>query len=257
MTFSLRDFSLDGRRALVTGGATGLGAAIAAAMAAAGADVAVTSRNRPAEATLDAIRAKGRAAADFKAELGDLDAASATAFAARVEAEFGAIDILVNNAGIVRRGAALKHGEEAYREVMAANVDAVFLLSQAFGRGMAERGFGRIVNIASLLSFQGGVLVPSYAVSKHAVVGMTKAFANELAPKGVTVNGVAPGYIATEFNRALREDPKRGPELMARIPAGDWGEPDDIAAAAVFLASPAAKYVTGEVLTVDGGWMAR
>lgn len=251
-------FSLDGRRALVTGGASGIGAAIAIALAEAGADVAVTVNRAPGEATLRAIAQTGRRAHALPLDLETLDAAKAEDALTRLGAEFGPIDILVNNAGIIRRGDAMEHGEDDWRAVMAVDLDAVWFLSQAAARkmGAAGRG-GRIVNIASLLSFQGGIRVPGYAAAKHGVAGLTKALANEWAPLGIGVNAIAPGYIATDNTAPLRADAERSRSILARIPAGRWGEPSDLAGACVFLASPAGAYVHGHVLTVDGGWMAR
>jgi 2-deoxy-D-gluconate 3-dehydrogenase len=250
-------FSLDGRRALVTGGATGIGAAIAVACAAFGADVAVTVHTSGADEVLDRIRTLGRKAAALEADLSAPDEAAAKRLVEDAENQLGALDILVNNAGIIRRAEALGHSLADWRAVMAVNLDSVWLLSQAAARVMAARRFGRIVNVASVLSFQGGIRVPGYAAAKHAVAGLTKALANEWSGEGINVNAIAPGYVATENTKALRNDPQRMRDLLARIPAGRFAEPDEIAGAAVFLASPAACYVTGSVLTVDGGWLAR
>lgn len=250
-------FSLEGKRALVTGGAAGIGQAIAVALAASGADVAFTTHSRPGDETAAAIAAHGRKAKDVHADLGALDAAGAEAMIEKLEAEFGGIDILVNNAGIIRRADLPVHSEEDWRAVLSTNLDSVWFLSQAASRRMQARQHGRIINIASLLSFQGGIRVPGYTASKHAVAGLTKALANELAPHGVTVNSIAPGYIATDNTTALRADPDRSRQILERIPAGRWGEASDIAGTAVFLASPAANYVTGAILNVDGGWLAR
>ena len=250
-------FSLDGRRALVTGGATGIGAAIAIAFAACGADVAVTSHERGADMVLDAIRKLGRKGEAVRADLSTLDEADAAALIEETEARLGPLDILVNNAGIIRRADAMDYSFADWRAVMVVDLDAVWLLSQAAAREMAARGHGRIVNVASILSFQGGIRVPAYAAAKHAVAGLTKALANEWAARGLTVNAIAPGYVATENTKALREDSARMRDLLARIPAGRFAEPDEIAGAAVFLASSAASYVNGAVVAVDGGWLAR
>jgi 2-deoxy-D-gluconate 3-dehydrogenase len=250
-------FSLEGSRALVTGGATGIGAAIARAFAACGADVAITVHARPADDVVQAVHALGRRAETLEADMASLDERSAAALVAKGEDRLGQLDILVNNAGIIRRGEALDHALPDWRAVMATNLDAVWLLSQAVARRMAPRRRGRIINIASVLSFQGGIRVPGYSAAKHAVVGVTRALANEWAPLGLNVNAIAPGYVVTENNRALREDPGRMRELTSRIPAGRFAEPDEIAGAAVFLASPAASYVNGSTLVVDGGWLSR
>ena len=250
-------FSLDGRRALVTGGAAGIGAAIAEAFAACGADAAITVHSRSAEPVLERIRVLGRKAEALPADLAALDAAAAARLVAEAEERLGPLDILVNNAGIIRRADALEHAAEDWRAVMATDLDSVFLLSQAAGRRMAERRFGRIVNIASVLAFQGGIRVPGYAAAKHAVVGLTRALANEWAGLGINVNAIAPGYVVTENTTALRQDAARMRDLLARIPAGRFGEPAEIAGAAVFLAAPASSYVNGAVIAVDGGWLAR
>ena len=254
---NLRAFSLDGRRALVTGGATGIGAAIAGALAAAGADVALTYHSRPPEETIAAIGGCGKRAAAIKTDLAALDDRTAEALVAEAEEQIGPIDILVNNAGIIHREDALDHGWDDWRRVLSVNLDAAWLLSQAAGSGMAERGWGRIISIGSVLSFQGGIRVPAYTASKHALIGLTRALANELAARGVTVNAIAPGYVTTENTGPLRADAERMRSLLARIPAGRFAEPDEIAGAAVFLASEAASYITGSVVTVDGGWLAR
>ena len=249
-------FSLAGRRAVVTGASRGLGRAIAVALADAGADVVcVSSRPGGATDTAQAIRALGREAWEVAADVADRDALRAMADEA--ERLAGEIDVLVNNAGTIRRHAAVDHAADDWDLVLRTNLDSVFLLSQRFGRGMVARGRGKIVNVASLLAFQGGITVPGYAASKHAVAGVTKALANEWARHGVQVNAVAPGYMRTDNTQALRDDPVRTEQILARIPAGRWGEPEDLAGAVVFLASPASDYVTGHVLVVDGGWMAR
>lgn len=250
-------FSLQGRRALVTGGAAGIGQAIAVAMSRAGADVAFTTHSRPGDETKAAIEAAGRKALDVRVDLSTLNAESASTLVDGIEGEFGPVDILVNNAGIIRRNDVAVHGEEDWRAVMATNLDAVWFLSQAAAARMQARKSGRIIMIASLLSFQGGIRVPGYTASKHAVAGLTKALANELAPHNICVNAIAPGYIVTDNTTALRADPDRSRQILERIPAGRWGEASDIAGAAVFLASQAAAYVQGTVLAVDGGWLAR
>jgi 2-deoxy-D-gluconate 3-dehydrogenase len=248
-------FRLDGQRALVTGGDKGLGRAIAVGLASAGADVAIVSRIGDGSATVAAIEALGQRAIALRADLADGQAALAALDQARQE--LGPIDILVNNAGIVRRNEAASTELSDFMAVLDVNLMAVWALSQAAGRAMLERGHGKIITIASLLSFQGGIRVPAYAAAKHAVAGLTKALANEWAGRGVNVNAIAPGYIATDNTEALRADPERSRQIGERIPAGRWGSPEDLAGAAIFLASPASAYVHGHVLVVDGGWMAR
>lgn len=249
-------FSLSGKRALVTGASRGLGQAAAVALASAGADVVCASTRRAGtDETAAYIRSAGRTAWQVEADLSETDAA--LALAEEAEALAGGVDILVNNAGTIRRSPAAEHPREDWDLVLRTNLDSVFALSQRLGRGMIERGSGKIVNIASLLSFSGGINVPAYTASKHAVAGLTKALANEWARFGVQVNAIAPGYFRTDNTQRLQEDPVRSREIGARIPAGRWGEPEDLAGAVVFLASPAADYVTGHVLVVDGGWMAR
>jgi 2-deoxy-D-gluconate 3-dehydrogenase len=245
------DFSLTGRRALVTGASTGIGRAIAIAMAEAGADV-VSADRAACDETLATIAQRGRQASQVVADLTQRGAIE------RVMAGAGDVDLLVNCAGIIRRADALDFSEEDWDAVTEINLKAVFFLSQAFARALLARGgTGTIVNIASMLSFQGGIRVPSYTASKSGVAGITKALANEWAAKGINVNAIAPGYIATDNTAALRADAARSRAILDRIPAGRWGEPEDIAGAAVFLASPAARYVHGAIFNVDGGWLAR
>ncbi|OEZ61681.1 2-dehydro-3-deoxy-D-gluconate 5-dehydrogenase KduD [Duganella sp. HH105] len=248
-------FSLAGKTALVTGGASGIGQAIAVALAQAGADVAITVHSAAADETHALVAATGRRYHEVQCDLGAQ--ADVQALLGAVAAELGPVDILVNNAGIIRRADLAEFGEQDWSDVLAVNLDAVWRLSQAAARGMVQRGGGKIINIASLLSFQGGIRVPSYTASKHAVVGLTKAFANELSSKCVNVNCIAPGYIETANTAALRQDEQRSRQIMERIPAGRWGRPSDLGGAAVFLASSAADYVHGHTLVVDGGWMAR
>ena len=237
-------FSLAGKRALVTGASRGLGRAMAESLGAAG-----------AAGTVGAIRAMGREAWEVVGDLSRREGALAVADAAEDAA--GAVDVLVNNAGTIRRAPAVDHPWEDWELVLRTNLDAPFILAQRLGRRMIERGGGKIINMASLLSFSGGMTVPGYTASKHGIAGLTKALANEWARHNVQVNAIAPGYMSTDITRALREDPERLAEITGRIPAGRWGEPADLAGAVVFLASRASDYVTGHVLVVDGGWMAR
>ncbi len=244
-------FALTGKRALVTGANTGIGQAIAVGLAEAGAHVIAAGRSS-CDDTVAAIKAAGGSA-----EAMSLDLSDPVAGAAKL-AEAGELDILVNNAGIIRREDSVDYSEADWDDVMDVNLKAVFLLCQAFAKQSLARGAeGRVVNIASLLSFQGGIRVPAYTASKHGVAGLTKILANEWAAKGINVNAVAPGYIATNNTTALREDKQRSAEILSRIPAGRWGDPEDIAGAVAFLCMPASKYVTGAVLNVDGGWLAR
>jgi 2-deoxy-D-gluconate 3-dehydrogenase len=249
-------FRLDGRVALVTGASRGLGAAIAKALAEAGADVAMhASREAPHAAAAALATACGVRTVPVTADLSTPE--TADRLIADAAAALGPIDILVNNAGIIRRAPADEHADADWEEVIAVNLTSTFRLCRAAGRSMLARGRGKIINVASLLSFQGGVRVPAYAAAKGAVAQLTKALANEWAARGVNVNAIAPGYMRTDNTRALQDDPARFNEITGRIPAGRWGEPDDLAGAAVFLASGAADYVHGHVLVVDGGWMGR
>lgn len=248
-------FRLDGKTALVTGAASGLGAAIAVALAEAGARVACHGNRRPADETCARIRSASGAAESFSADLSASDGAERLFDA--VTATIGAPHILVNNAGTIHREPAEEYSLEAWMQVLQVNLNSVFRLSQLAGREMLGRRQGKIINIASLLSFQGGIRVPAYAASKGGVAQLTKALANEWAGRNVQVNAIAPGYFSTENTSALRGDEARNQQILARIPAGRWGEPEDLAGAAVFLASAASDYVNGEVLVVDGGWMAR
>jgi 2-deoxy-D-gluconate 3-dehydrogenase len=244
-------FRLDGKVALVTGANTGIGQAIALGLARAGAEVIAAGRSSLDE-TLGLIAAEGLKGRPFRLALDEPVASAATL------AEAGPLDILVNNAGIIRRADAVDFSEADWDDVIDVNLKAVFFLSQAFARAAFARGAGgAIVNIASLLAFQGGIRIPSYTAAKHGVAGLTKLLANEWAAKGIKVNAIAPGYIETNNTEALRADPERSKAILDRIPAGRWGDASDIAGAAVFLASPAANYVHGTVLPVDGGWLAR
>ena len=247
-------FDLSGKCALVTGANTGIGQAIAVALAEAGADVAVAGRSEPAE-TLALIVAAGRTAVNIRADLSSIEPVGRVVDEA-VDS-LGGLDILVNNAGIIRRDDLLEFSETDWDAVMDTNLKSLFFLSQAAARVMVPQGHGKIINIASLLTFQGGIRVPSYAAAKSGVGGVTKAMANELAPSGVQVNAIAPGYIATNNTAALQADETRNRQILERIPTGRWGRPEDIAGAALFLASSASDYVTGHVLAVDGGWLAR
>lgn len=252
----MRLFSLEDRRALVTGASRGLGQALAVALAEAGADVVCASTHPGGtDETAERVRAHGRQAWQVAADLADRAALHAMMQAAEDRA--GRIDILVNNAGTIRRHPAAAFPMEDWDAVLDVNLDAVFLLARHFGRRMIERGAGKIINIASLLSFTGGITVPAYTASKHAVAGLTKALANEWARHNVQVNAIAPGYFRTDNTQALQDDPVREPAIRERIPAGRWGDPADLGGAAVFLASPASDYINGHVLVVDGGWTAR
>jgi len=248
-------FRLDGKVALVTGAAAGLGAAIAVALAEAGADVACHGNARAPDATCEAIARLGRRAAAVKGDLVDREVSRT--LVATTERELGPIDILVNNAGTIRRAPAVNYSEDDWDAVIEVNLSSVFRLSQQAGKEMIERGQGKIVNIASVLSFQGGIAVPAYAASKGALAQLTKALANEWAAKGVNVNAIAPGYMRTDNTLALQRDETRNRQILERIPAARWGNPTDIAGAAVFLSSSASDYVHGHVLVVDGGWMGR
>jgi 2-deoxy-D-gluconate 3-dehydrogenase len=247
-------FDLSGKVALVTGANSGIGQALAVALAEAGADIALAGRSEPGE-TLARIAATGRRVASMAADLSSVEPVRRVVDQAL--AELGRIDILVNNAGTIRRNDLDDFTEDDWDTVLDTNLKTLFFLSQAAARHMVARGSGKIVNIASLLSFQGGIRVPSYAAAKSGVAGLTKAMANELAPRGVQVNAIAPGYIETNNTAALQADAVRRRQIVERIPAGRWGRPEDIAGAAVFLASSASDYVTGQVLAVDGGWLAR
>jgi 2-deoxy-D-gluconate 3-dehydrogenase len=252
----LEQFRLDGRSALVTGAATGIGAAIARALAEAGADVACHAHRREPDEVLGCIQALGRRAVAVRGDLAEHGAARQI-FDDALDG-LGSIDILINNAGTIRRAPAVSYTEQDWTEIVETNLSSVFRLSQCAGRWMLENGRGgKIVNIASLLSFQGGVTVPAYAAAKGGVAQLTKALANEWAAQRINVNAIAPGYIRTGSTQALRDDENRNRQIVERIPAGRWGEPGDVAGAAVFLCSPASDYVSGHVLVVDGGWMGR
>jgi 2-dehydro-3-deoxy-D-gluconate 5-dehydrogenase len=250
-------FSLGGRLAVVTGARRGIGLAIADAFAAAGADVIAVSAGQDARggAVRNRVESHGRRFRGFTVNLGDRDAVSD--LVERLSALDRPVDILVNNAGTIHRAPAVEHPDDAWDRVLEVNLTAPFLLARELGAAMVDRGHGKVIFTASLLSFQGGITVPGYTASKHGVAGLVKALANEWAPHGVNVNGIAPGYIATDNTQALRDDPERYAAILERIPAGRWGRPEDLAGAAVFLASSASDYVHGTIVTVDGGWLAR
>ena len=247
-------FNLQGKVVLFTGGNRGLGKAMAIGLASAGADIALVGRS-PAPEVIEAIQCHGVKARFYPHDLADLD--GIPALVARVQADFGRIDILVNNAGVQSRHKAAEFPRKDWNYVIDVNMNAVFFLCQEVGKRMLAQGKGKIINIASLLSFQGGLTVPAYAASKGAVAQFTKALANEWASQGVNVNCIAPGYMDTEMNTALKADATRSSQIMARIPAGRWGKPEDMVGAAIYLASSASDYVNGTIITVDGGWMGR
>ena len=255
-TSSRNPFRLDGRTALVTGASRGLGRAMALALADAGADV-VCAGSRPgsADATASQIEVLGRRAWSVHADMTDSD--QVRNMITQVDDLADTVHILVNNAGTIERHPAVDTPDDSWDRVIQTNLTAPFVLCRHFGAAMIQSGGGKIINIASLLTFSGGITVPSYASSKHAIAGLTKALCNEWASRNVQVNAIAPGYFKTDNTAALQADPKRYADILARIPAGAWGEPGQLAGAVVFLASPASDYVNGHVLTVDGGWMAR
>jgi len=250
---SANPFSLEGKVALVTGGNVGLGQAIAVALAQAGADIVSTSR-RAAPETKAQVEKLGRRFLGIEADLG-----TTAPIGGIVEQSlaFGGLDILVNNAGIIRRADSVEFSEEDWNAVIDTNLKSAFFLAQAAGKHMIAKGRGKIINIASMLSFQGGIRVPSYTASKSGLAGITRLLACEWAGKGVNVNAIAPGYMSTDNTEALRADPKRNAQIMDRIPAGRWGEASDLGGAAVFLSSSASDYVHGAIIPVDGGWLAR
>lgn len=250
-------FRLDGKTALVTGCRRGIGKAMALALAEAGADIIGVSKNLEANGSEIGreVTALGRKFRGYACDFGSREAVFS--FLRQVESDFPVIDILVNNAGTILRQPAAEHSDAYWDEVINTNLNSQFLISREIGKRMVERGSGKIIFVASLLTFQGGITVPGYAASKGAIGQLTKALANEWAPKGVQVNAIAPGYISTDNTAALRADPVRAPAILSRIPAGRWGEPGDFKGIAVYLASRASDYVTGSIVVVDGGWMAR
>ncbi|KRG68582.1 2-dehydro-3-deoxy-D-gluconate 5-dehydrogenase KduD [Pseudoxanthomonas dokdonensis] len=247
-------FSLEGKVALVTGANTGLGQGIALALAAAGADVAAAGIVEAAE-TAEKVTALGRRFINIEANLISVEPVE------RIVAEtikgLGGLDILVNNAGLIRRADAVEFSEKDWDDVMNVNIKGAFFMSQAAGKHFIGQGRGKIINIASMLSFQGGIRVPSYTASKSGIAGITRLLANEWADKGININAIAPGYMATDNTAQLRADEQRSKAILDRIPAGRWGEPSDLGGTAVFLASPASDYVNGAIIPVDGGWLAR
>ena len=248
-------FKLDGKVAVITGASSGIGEGIAIAMAEAGADIVCVAR-RPCTKAVEYAKSIGRRAFDIQADL--TSQAPIPGIVEKTVAELGRLDILVNNAGIIRRDDFLDFNEKDWDDVLNVNLKSLFFLSQAAAKQMVAQGSGgKIINTASMLSFQGGIRVPSYTASKSGVMGLTRLLACELAGKNINVNALAPGYIETDNTEALRNDPVRSKEILGRIPVGRWGSPADMAGAAVFLASDAANYITGYTLAVDGGWLAR
>jgi 2-deoxy-D-gluconate 3-dehydrogenase len=249
-------FRLEGKVALVTGVGRGLGQAMALGLAEAGADIAGLYRSNYEESQ-GQVEALGRRFLAVECDLLEASVAQLNEAVERVVDEMGRLDILVNNAGIIRRAPALEYSEEDWDDVMQVNLKALFFLSQAAAGVMVKQGGGKIINIASMLSFQGGILIPPYTAAKSGVAGLTRALANEWAAKGINVNAIAPGYMATDNTAALQADPVRNPAIVARIPAGAWGKPEDLKGVAVLMASEAASYMHGAIVAVDGGWLAR
>jgi 2-deoxy-D-gluconate 3-dehydrogenase len=256
----MNPFDLTGKTAVVTGCRRGIGLAMAEALAAAGADIIGVSAQLEASGSevAKAVEAQGRTFTGYQCDFGDRDAVRALAATLTASGRSGTpIDILVNNAGTIARAPAAEHPDDMWDHVLTVDLSSQFTLTREIGRTMIERGYGKIVFTASLLSFQGGINVPGYAAAKSGVAGLTKALANEWTSKGVTVNAIAPGYIATDNTQALQDDPNRSRSIVERIPAGRWGKASDLGGATVFLASPASDYVSGVILPVDGGWMGR
>ena len=253
--FNMDFFSLKGKVAIVTGGNTGLGQAYVVALAKAGADLFVVTYDRNWDETRAMVEAEGREVEFFQADL--TDRAQIDKVVTACVERFGKIDILVNNAGTIRRAPLLEYKDEDWNAVMDINLNSVYFLSQATAKVMVAQGSGKIINIASMLSFQGGKFVPPYTASKHGVAGITKAFANELAAHNIQINAIAPGYIKTANTAPIRADEKRNAEILSRIPADRWADPFDLMGAVVFLASKASDYVNGHILAVDGGWLVR
>ena len=251
----LDKFNLAGKVAIVTGASRGLGAGMAIGLAEAGADLVVVASSARLQETVDKIKALGRRCLGIQADL--IDTKVIPQIIDATLKEYGRIDILINCAGIIRRAPAIEFSEKDWDDVIQINQKATFFMCQAAAREMVKQKKGKIINIASLLSFQGGIIVPSYTASKSAVAGLTKALANEWAPLGINVNAIAPGYMATEMTEALQKSTERAPAILARIPAGRWGTPEDMKGLAVFLASDAAEYLQGQVIAVDGGWLGR
>jgi 2-deoxy-D-gluconate 3-dehydrogenase len=249
-------FRLEGKVALVTGVGRGLGQAMALGLAEAGADIAGLYRTNYEQSQAE-VEALGRRFLPVQCDLQEATVAQLNEVVEQVVGELGRLDILVNNAGTIRRAPALEFSERDWDDVIQVNLKALFFLSQAAARVMVEQGGGKIIHIASMLSFQGGILIPSYTAAKSGVAGLTRALANEWAARGINVNAIAPGYMATDNTAPLRADPERNPAILARIPAGDWGQPADLKGAVVFLASEAAGYMHGAIVPVDGGWLAR
>lgn len=251
--FSMGFFSLKGKVAIVTGGNKGIGQSFVVALAMAGADVFATARSGSTEETVQMVEAAGQRCEFLRIDLTDPDAHKRIVEGAL--AAFGRVDILVNNAGTIKRAPILEYKDADWEQVMDVNLNSVFRLSREAARHFIEQGSGKIINVASMLSFQGGKFVPPYTASKHGVAGLTKAFANELSVHNVQVNAIAPGYVKTANTAEIREDAERSEEITSRIPAGRWAEPLDMMGAVVFLASQASNYITGHVLPVDGGWL--
>jgi 2-deoxy-D-gluconate 3-dehydrogenase len=251
----LDKFKLNGKTAIVTGSDKGIGQYYALALAEAGADIIGVSLKGDFTGTKEIIENTGRKFKSYKSDFSSRE--SLYGFIKNVKADYPVIDILVNNAGTILRNPIEEHSDEYWDKVIEINLTSQFILTREIGKDMAARGYGKIVFVASLLSFQGGILVPGYAASKGGVKQLVMAFANEWASKGITINGIAPGYIATDNTKALRDDPARSKAILDRIPAGRWGNPEDLAGAAVFLCSDASNYVNGTIMTVDGGWMGR
>lgn len=249
----LDKFRIDGQVAVVTGGTKGIGRAVSLALAEAGAHIAVVSRS-PHKEMEDAVVALGRRYFHHSADLTKREQTKRVIPA--VAEEMGDVNILVNNAGIIRRASAAEYSESDWDATLEIDLTASFILSQAAGRLMLAKGKGKIINIASILAFQGGLNVTAYATAKHGIAGLTKALANDWAGKGVNVNGIAPGFFATELTEPLQRDPERSKSITGRTPAGQWGDPEDLGGVALFLASPASDFVHGVILPVDGGWMA-
>lgn len=248
-------FTLQGKKALVTGASRGIGKAVAIGLAEAGADVALVSRSDVLFQTAQEIEKLGRKALVIQEDLTRPEAAEKVVNA--TVKSFGRLDILVNNAGTTRRAPVEDYSDEDWEVVIELNLNAVFRLCRAAGKVMLARGYGKIVNVASLMSFQGGITIPAYTASKHGVAGLTKSLANEWAGRNITVNAIAPGYVCTEVTVPLQKDKVRNRQILERIPQGRWAEPEDMVGAVVFLASDASRYVQGHVLVVDGGWMSR